>query len=75
MGYENWGEHNTKRYRESKTIQRKYGTEYCIVVTAKGITMKDSKTYRTGIIGKRECVISTSKRSHCSRRTNAELCN
>ena len=40
-----------KRYKE------KYNTDYCIVVTAKGITTKDSKIYRTGLIGKREGVV------------------
>jgi len=40
-----------KRYKE------KYNTDYCIVVTEKGITTKDSKIYRTGLIGKREGVL------------------
>ena len=40
-----------KRYKE------KYNTDYCIVVTAKGITTKDSKIYRTGLIGRREGVV------------------
>ena len=40
-----------KRYKE------KYNTDYCIVVTAKGITTKDSKIYLTGLIGKREGVV------------------
>ena len=40
-----------KRYKE------KYNTEYCIVVTENGITSKDSKIYRTGLIGKREGVL------------------
>ena len=39
------------RYKE------KYNTDYCIVVTAKGITAKDSKNFRTGLIGKREGVL------------------
>jgi uncharacterized protein DUF2130 len=40
-----------KRYKE------KYDTDYCIVVTAKGITTKDSKSYRTCIFGKRDNVL------------------
>ena len=40
-----------KRYKE------KYNTDYCIVVTEKCITTKDSKIYRTGLIGKREGVL------------------
>jgi hypothetical protein len=40
-----------KRYKEI------YDTDYCIVVSAKGITANDSKNFRTGLIGEREGVL------------------
>jgi Uncharacterized protein conserved in bacteria (DUF2130) len=46
-----------KDIEKAKRYKEKYDTDYCIVVTAKGITTKDSKTYRTGIIGKRDNVL------------------
>jgi hypothetical protein len=46
-----------KNIEKAKRYKEKYDTDYCIVVTAKGITTKDSKIYRTGIIGKRENVL------------------
>ena len=39
-----------KRYKEI------YNTDYCFLVTAKGITSKDSKNHGTGLIGNREGV-------------------
>jgi hypothetical protein len=40
-----------KRYKE------KYDTDHCFIVTSKGITARDSKSYRISIIGIRENVV------------------
>jgi hypothetical protein len=39
---------------KAKKYKEKYNTDYCIIVTAKGIRSKDSKIYQTSLIGKRE---------------------
>jgi hypothetical protein len=46
-----------KDIEKAKRYKEKYNTDYCIVVSAKGITAKDSKNFRTGLIGEREGVL------------------
>ena len=46
-----------KDIEKAKKYKEKYNTDYCIVVSAKGITTKDSKIYKTGLIGEREGVL------------------
>jgi hypothetical protein len=47
----------SKDIEKAKKYKEKYNTDYCIVVTAKGITMNDSKIYRTSLIVKREGIL------------------
>ena len=42
---------------KAKKYKEIYNTDYCILVTANGITTKDSKGFRTGLIGEREGVL------------------
>jgi hypothetical protein len=54
----NTGENITpKDIEKAKRYKEIYDTDYCIIVTAKGIRTKDSKSYGTGVIGKRENVL------------------
>lgn len=46
-----------KDIEKAKRYKEKYNTDYCIVVSAKGITAKDSKNFRTGLIGEREGIL------------------
>jgi hypothetical protein len=46
-----------KDIEKVKKYKEKYNSDYCIVVTANGITAKDSKIYQTSLIGKREGVL------------------
>jgi len=46
-----------KDIEKAKRYKEKYDTDYCIIVNAKGITTKDSKNFRTGLIGEREGVL------------------
>jgi hypothetical protein len=48
---------SAKDIEKAKRYKEIYNTDYCIVVTAKGITAKDSKNFRTGLIGEREGVL------------------
>ena len=47
----------SKDIEKVKKYKEKYNTDFCIIVTAKGITTKDSKIYHTSLIGKREGVL------------------
>ena len=44
----------SKDIEKVKKYQGKYNTDFCFIVTAKGISTKDSKIYHTSLIGKRE---------------------
>ncbi len=46
-----------KDIEKVKKYKEKYNTDYCIIVTANGITTKDSKMYNTALIGNREGVL------------------
>jgi hypothetical protein len=46
-----------KDIEKAKRYKEKYDTDHCIIVTSKGITARDSKSYRISIIGKRENVV------------------
>jgi hypothetical protein len=47
----------SKDIEKAKRYKEKYDTDHCIIVTSKGITARDSKSYRISIIGKRENVV------------------
>jgi hypothetical protein len=46
-----------KDIEKAKKYKEKYDTDHCLIVTEKGITKKDSRSYRISIIGKRDNVI------------------
>ena len=46
-----------KDIEKAKKYKENYNTDYCIIVSGKGITTKDSKIYKTSLIGIREEVL------------------
>jgi hypothetical protein len=47
----------TEDIKKAKKYKEKYSSDYCILVTTNGITSKDSKIRRAGLIGKRDGIL------------------